>query len=113
MGVLVKKGEVVVLPFPFSDFKSEKSRPALVVSVPRSDEVILCQITKQSTRPEYQIPLTKSDFEYGCLEVDLCYIRPNHIFTADPKTIICSEGKLKKEKVDKVIEAIMDILFEK
>ena len=113
MGILVKKGEVVVLPFPFSDLKSEKRRPALVVSVPRRDEVILCQITKQTTRPDYEIPLTKADFLYGKLEVDPCYIRPNHIFTADPEIIDFSEGKLKPEKVDKVIEAIIDILIAK
>lgn len=111
MGVLVKKGEVVTLPFPFSDLKSEKRRPALVVSVPRRDEVILCQITTQNTRPEYQLPLTKEDFIYGELEVDLCYIRPDHIFTADPAIIDCSVGKVKQEKVDKVIEAIIDLLI--
>jgi mRNA interferase MazF len=113
MGLLVEKGEVVVLPFPFSDLKSEKRRPALVISVPRRDEVILCQITKQTTRPEYEIPLTKKDFLHGQLEADPCYIRPNHIFTADPKEIDYSVGKLKSEKVDEIIEAIIDILIEK
>jgi mRNA-degrading endonuclease toxin of MazEF toxin-antitoxin module len=113
MGILVKKGEVVVLPFPFTDFKTEKRRPALVILVPRHDEVILCQITKESTRPEYQILLTKSDFAYGCLEVDPCYLRPNHIFTADPEIIDYSEGQLKPEKVDEVIEAILQILIDK
>jgi mRNA interferase MazF len=113
MGVLVKKGEVVILPFPFSDLKSEKRRPALVVSIPRKDQIILCQITTKNTRPEYQIPLTSEDFAHGKLEVEICYIRPDHLFTADPETIDYSIGKLKAEKVDGVIEAIMTILVEK
>ena len=113
MGLLVTKGEVIVLPFPFSDFKSEKCRPALVVSVPRRDEVILCQITKQTARPDFEISLTKSDFLYGELDVDPCYIRPNHIFTADPEIIAYSVGKLKPKKVDDVIEAILQILIDK
>lgn len=113
MGILIKKGEVVTLPFPFTDLKTVKRRPALVVSVPRRDEVILCQITKENSRPEYQIQITKSDFSYGSLEVDPCYIRPNHIFTADPEIIFTSEGKLKPEKVDEVIEAILQILIDK
>ena len=39
MGKFVK-GEVVVLPFPFSDLSSSKRRPALVVTQLRGDDVI-------------------------------------------------------------------------
>lgn len=113
MGILVKKGEVIILPFPFSDLKSEKRRPALVVSIPWKDQVVLCQITTKNTRPEYQIPLTKEDFIHGDLEKDVCYIRPDHLFTADPEIIDYSVGMLKKEKLDNVIEVIMTILVEK
>ena len=44
MGKFVK-GDVVVLPFPFSDLSTQKRRPALVVAVASADDVILAQIT--------------------------------------------------------------------
>jgi hypothetical protein len=56
------KGEVVVVPFPFSDLSGAKRRPALVVAALTGDDVILCQITSQSVADQYAIPISRSDF---------------------------------------------------
>lgn len=42
------KGDVVVVPFPFSDLTQAKRRPALVITALEGDDVILCQITSQT-----------------------------------------------------------------
>ena len=42
------KGDVVVVPFPFSDLSQSKRRPALVITELTGDDLILCQITSQS-----------------------------------------------------------------
>ncbi|TET61184.1 MAG: hypothetical protein E3J52_01960 [Promethearchaeota archaeon] len=39
------KGDVVIVPFPFSDLTKSKRRPALVISNLKGDDIILCQIT--------------------------------------------------------------------
>lgn len=49
------KGDVVVVPFPFSDLTQAKRRPALVVSSLKDDDLILCQITSQNVRDDYAI----------------------------------------------------------
>ena len=41
------KGDVVVVPFPFSDLTQAKRRPALVVASLRGDDVVLYQITSR------------------------------------------------------------------
>ena len=51
------KGDVVVVPFPFSDLCQAKRRPALVVSELEGDDLVLCQITSQRIRDSYAIPL--------------------------------------------------------
>jgi len=50
------KGDVVVIPFPFSDLTQTKRRPALVISALEGDDVILCQITSRTSRDNYAIP---------------------------------------------------------
>jgi len=50
------KGDVVVIPFPFSDLTQTKRRPALVISALEGDDVILCQITSRTIRDNYAIP---------------------------------------------------------
>ena len=44
------KGDVVVVPFPFSDLTQAKRRPALVIATLEGDDLILCQITSQNCR---------------------------------------------------------------
>mgnify|MGYP001579041457 CR=1 FL=1 len=53
------KGDVVVVPFPFSDLTESKRGPALVISALEGDDLILCQITSQSVRDDYAVPLSE------------------------------------------------------
>lgn len=41
------KGNVVVVPFPFSDLTQAKRRPALIIAELEGNDLILCQITSQ------------------------------------------------------------------
>jgi mRNA interferase MazF len=53
------KGDVVVVPFPFSDFTDVKRRPALVVAELSGDDLILCQITSQNVKDSYFLSMKK------------------------------------------------------
>ena len=103
------KGDVVVVPFPFSDLSQAKRRPALVVSKLEGDDVILCQITSQSIKDNYAIPLDDKDFETGSLKQS-SNIRPNRIFTADSNIVLYKVGNLTKEKLNEIIEKVVEII---
>ena len=62
------KGEVVVIPFPFSDLTQAKRRPALVIAELEGDDLILCQITSQTIKDKYAITINDDDFETGGLK---------------------------------------------
>jgi hypothetical protein len=47
------KGDIVVIPFPFSDLSASKKRPALVVASLTGDDVILSQITSAAKNDQY------------------------------------------------------------
>ena len=110
MGRFVK-GDVVVVPFPFSDLTRAKRRPALVVARVSDDDVILCQITSQDVRDGYALSLVDSDFQDAGLRRP-SNVRPNRIFTADTQLILYRVGGLKREKLAEVTEAIVRILRE-
>ncbi len=78
MGRFVK-GDVVVIPFPFSDLSAAKRRPALVVALLKGDDVILCQITSKAVTDDYAIPIADADFTAGSLHQD-SNVRPNRLF---------------------------------
>ena len=65
------KGDVVVVPFPFSDLTQAKRRPALVVDELEGDDLILCQITSQYVKDRYAVSIDESDFETGSLRQNL------------------------------------------
>jgi len=102
------KGDVVVIPFPFSDLSASKRRPALVVADLDGNDVILCQITSVARNDRYSIPLTKSDFNEGKLKVE-SRIRPNRLFTADRSIIEYKAGTLTNEKVIVIEQTLVDI----
>jgi mRNA interferase MazF len=85
------KGEVVVIPFPFSDLTQAKRRPALILTELEGDDLILCQITSQGIKDIYAIPIDDSDFEAGGLKKP-SNIRPNRIFTADTHLVLYRVG---------------------
>jgi mRNA interferase MazF len=103
------KGDVVVLPFPFSDLSQAKRRPALVVATLTGNDLILCQITSQTVTDSYAIAVVNADFTTGGLNQN-SNVRPNRLFTADRGIILYKAGELKADKLKEVINKIIDIL---
>ncbi|HEA69556.1 MAG TPA: type II toxin-antitoxin system PemK/MazF family toxin [Desulfobacterales bacterium] len=103
------KGDIVVVPFPFTDLTQSKRRPAFVISELSGDDRILCQITSQSVRDEYSVSIDDSDFETGGLH-HKSNVRPNRIFTCDMTIILYRIGHLKSEKIKQITNKLIEIL---
>jgi mRNA interferase MazF len=103
------KGDIVVIPFPFSDLSGSKKRPALVLADLQGDDIILCQITSQQTKDRYAIALADNDFMSGRL-TSPSNVRPNRIFTADKSIIIKKAATLNEAAVNRIIQKIVSIL---
>jgi len=103
------KGDVVVLPFPYSDLSSSKKRPAVIIAILEGDDIMLCQITSRERFDKYAIKLKDSDFKQGKLNLN-SYIRPNRIFTADKSIIMYKIGSIKDTKFQEVTEGVIKIL---
>ena len=100
------KGEVVVIPFPFSDLSGSKKRPELVLCDLEGDYILLCQITSQQTRDKSAIPILSSDFLSGRFPVS-GFIHPLRIFTADKPIIQRRAVMVKPGVIHSAIESIV------
>jgi mRNA interferase MazF len=103
------KGDVVVVPFPFSDLSNAKRRPALVLAGLEGDDLILCQITSQAIRDQYAVPLQDDDFDKGGLQRP-SNVRPNRLFTADSQIVLYRVGSLHRTKLTEVIDKVVEII---
>jgi mRNA interferase MazF len=102
------KGDVVVLPFPYSDLSGAKKRPAVVVANLKGQNVILAQITTVQRDDEDLVSLKKKDFSSGSLNMN-SFIMASLIFTADSSRISYRAGKLKSEKIKQVENKLVKI----
>ena|SRR5688572_6965560 len=98
-------GDVVVIPFPQTNLRTGKRRPALVVVDLPGDDLILCQITSQFRSDPLAIPLTPPDFEHGRLAVD-SFIRPGRLFTVEHTLIHYTAGRIRGPKLEEVKSAL-------
>lgn len=103
------KGDIVIAPFPYSDFSQVKIRPTLVLAVLSGADLMLCEITTQPVRNQYVIPVSNTDFISGGLSQD-SNIRPEKITTIERRLVRYKVGRLKQEKIDEVIRKIVEIL---
>ncbi|MFH0966835.1 MAG: type II toxin-antitoxin system PemK/MazF family toxin [Methanobacteriota archaeon] len=108
MGLFVK-GDIVVIPFPFSDLRQVKRRPALVIANVTGNDLILCQITSKYHDDTWSIPLYPSDMNSGILK-ELSYIRPDKLFTADVSMIQYALGHVQDTITQKVVDMIISII---
>jgi mRNA interferase MazF len=103
------KGDVVVLPFPFSDLSASKRRPALVLANLSGEDIILCQITSQALKDSYSVTLFERDLVSGEL-IKESNVRPNRIFTASKTIISYKVATVNQTKLLEVRDKIVSLL---
>jgi mRNA interferase MazF len=106
------QGEIVLVPFPFTDQKGSVKRPALVVSSNdfnrSSYDIILVQVTSEENDDGNSISIDTRD-----LTIPLNYvseIRCHKILVAEQAIIIKPISKIKHHIVKKVISKINVII---
>ncbi|MEK6928628.1 MAG: type II toxin-antitoxin system PemK/MazF family toxin [Nanoarchaeota archaeon] len=98
-------GNIVVVPFPFTDLSSTRKRPALVLSNLESDDIIICEITSVIRKDRYAVQLENKDLESGKLKIN-SIIRPNRIVTIHKSKINYKFGRIKDSKLQEVLEKL-------
>jgi mRNA interferase MazF len=108
---LFAAGEVVVLPFPYSDLSPGKLRPVLLLASAGREDWIVCQITSNPYADPRTIPLSADQFEVGGLR-HTSYLRPSKLFTAHESLIVGSLGSLQSTVLEAARDAVILVLRE-
>ncbi len=102
-------GEVVVVPFPFSDLSQAKLRPAVVLADAGRGDWILCQVTSKVYGDARAIKPEDASFAAGTLRAT-SYARPGKLFTASRDLIVTQVGTLKSERFWQIIDSVVALL---
>ena len=105
------KGDIVIIPVPFTDNKGYKLRPAVVISndtIHQTGDVVIVQITSKLKQDNLSITLTNEDITEG-LPVQ-SYIRVHKIFVLEQSLIKGKVSSLKIAKYQELIQRINQII---
>ncbi len=102
-------GEVVLVPFPFSDLSQSKVRPAVCLADAGREDWVLCQITSSPYGDPAAVPLDAADFAAGGLLV-ASFARPGKLFTAHAGLLVRSVGVLNPTAFGRVLSAVVAVL---
>ena len=104
-GTMFERGDIILIPFPYSDLTGVKKRPAMIVSNSnfKGEDKICCLVTSNSPKDGILI----SGGLVGEKKLPFkSWIKPHRIFTIDRRIIIKKLAKAGKGFCDKVRDKI-------
>ena len=105
------KGDIVIIPVPFTDNKGYKLRPAIVISnekVHQTGDIMIVQITSKLKQDNLSISLTNKDVTENLPAKS--YIRFHKIFVLEQRLIKGKVSSLNNSKYQELIQKINQII---
>ena len=101
-----KRGDVVLVSFPFTDLTTTKRRPALVISPDSFNELgqdlILAAMTSQLSTSLHSVPVSPADCRTGSLHKD-SLVKLTKVFTISSALVLKTVCRLGDEKLGVVM----------
>ncbi len=110
---MFERGKVILVPFPFTDLSSNKVRPAMIVSDPKTTQrdvivvFVSSVIPNHPSKTEVLIPETNLDFSDTGLKVS-SVVKCQKIATLDQRIVLGELGKISLA-IQKDIDRAMKI----
>ena len=101
------KGDIVLIPFPFTNLSGTKIRPALVLISTDTDVTVTFITTQMEWADEASVKLTPT--KSNALKKD-SVIRLNKIATIDKSLVLGKIGQLSKEEIDLTNTKLKEVL---
>jgi len=106
--------DIVLLTFPFSDPKSSKVRPAIVLSNNkynrRSEDFVAVPLTSNLRLSDYVILVTNNELESGNLIVD-SKVKVDRVFRVSQRFVRMKIGRIKAEVHERITDMLFQLLY--
>lgn len=112
MEQILKRRDILLVPFPFSDQSGAKQRPALVISNDvfneKSQDLLVCGMTSNLDNAYFTVFVKQADWKDG-LYSESC-VKVASILTIDKKIVLKRIGRLSGERFNEVLQKLQEIV---
>ena len=100
---MLDRGDLVLVPFPFSDLSSSKRRPVVALTAPDGYGDFIALLVTSRRQSGRGVPLTSADLVRGRLAA-ASWIRTDRIVTLNASLIVKSLGRVSDQIVDRAVK---------
>lgn len=110
---MLKQGDIILIPIPFTDLTSQKRRPVVIISTTtyneENDDIVVVSLTSNLEPRDFSITLTAEDLEEGTLKVT-SMIRADKIYTLSKSIMIKTFGRVKPAILLKIRDSLLKLI---
>jgi mRNA interferase MazF len=110
---MISQRDIVLISFPFSDLKSSKVRPVLVLSNDKYnrkfEDFIAVPLTTNVKSREYSVLVTNKNLERGRLIID-SNVKIDRIFSISKNLVRMNIGRINKDTYTRIKKILVDLI---
>ncbi len=104
-----KPGDLVLIPFPFSDLQSAKKRPIMVLTPPDRHADFIGLAVTSVAQTNHALPVSAADLVEGALP-KACWIRCDKVFTLSESSIVKTFGVISPQALQCVLQGLCSVV---
>jgi len=112
-GIQFNQGDIVIVPFPFSNLTAVRQRPVLILSKSayskECEDIITCGITSNLKDSKYSVLIDNFNLIEGSIPVK-SRIKIDKLFTLEQSIVIKKIARINKETFKKVRQEFLDLI---
>lgn len=102
---MFERGDLLLVPFPFSDFSAAKRRPVVALTGPDAHGDFIALPVTSRPQPEHGLALASADLISGALPV-ASWIRTDRIVTLNADLILKTFGRVSESILAAAVERL-------
>ncbi|MGD9920569.1 MAG: type II toxin-antitoxin system PemK/MazF family toxin [Pseudorhodoplanes sp.] len=100
-----ERGDILLVPFPFTDLSASKRRPVLALTAPDAYGDFIAMPVTSRPQTEHGLPIVASDLVSGSLPA-ASWVRTNRVITLNASLVVKTVGRVSERAVTDAAERL-------